>query len=141
MRSFLEIESMDARHKMVTRSDYQKKNNEYSETNPDALAPKYSDGDSKVHTMADGRTYTLGKGTGHAGHSSWLPHASSTIGTFNYSNFDTAIASEAGNELDISARNEALTRSLYTPDKPYGMGDFAIDTALNVAEGQYTLKM
>lgn len=140
MRSYLEIESMEARHEMMNRSDYQKDINEYSTTSPDALAPSYSNGQGKVHTMPDGRTYTLGKGTGHPGPGFSLPHASSTIGVIDYSNFDTAISSNAGNELDITARNEALTRSLYTADRPYGVGDFAIDTALNVQEGQYRLK-
>ena len=88
MRSYLEIESMNARHIMEVRSDYQR-TNQYSETHPDALAPDYSGGQGRVHTMQDGTTYTAGKGTGHGGHSHYLPHASGTIGVFNYSNYDT----------------------------------------------------
>lgn len=138
MRSYLEIESMDARHVMEVRSDYQR-TNKYSETHPDALAPDYSGGQGRVHTTLDGKTYTAGKGTGHGGHGHWLPHASSQIGVFDYSNFDTAVTSNAGNELDNAARNQALTRSLYSALNPYGVGPNAIDTSLNVLEGQFVL--
>lgn len=138
MRSYLEIESMNARHIMEVRSDYQR-TNQYSEVHPDALAPDYSGGQGRVHTMQDGTTYTLGKGTGHGGHSHYLPHASGTIGVFNYSNFDTAISSNAGNELDNAARNAALTRSLYGPNNAYNVGPNAIDTSMNVLEGQFVL--
>lgn len=118
MRSCLEIYSMDARHVMETRSDYSRVN-EYSSTHPDAL----STGDEQ------------GKGTGHGGHGHWLPHCTSQIGVFDYSNFDTALSSHAGNNMDNEARNVALTRSLYGPTKPYG----DIDTTLNVLEGQFVL--
>jgi hypothetical protein len=138
MRSYLEIESMNARHIMEVRSDYQR-TNQYSETHPDALAPQYSGGLGRQHTTLSGQTYTMGKGTGHGGHGHWLPHASSTIGTFNYSNFDTAISSGAGNELDNDARNTMMTNSLYTPNTPYGVGPNAVDTSMNVLEGQFVL--
>ena len=138
MRSCLEIESMDARHVMEVRSDYQR-TNQYSETHPDALAPDYSGGQGKVHITADGQTYTAGKGTGHGGHGHWLPHCTSQIGMFDYSNFDTAVSSNAGNELDIAARNAALTRSLYSANAPYNVGENAVDTAMNVLEGQFVL--
>lgn len=134
MRSCLEIYSMDARHEMEVRSDYQRVN-QYSETHPDALAPDYSNGQGKIHTTADGQTYTMGKGTGHGGHGHWLPHCTGQIGVFDYSNFDTAISSHAGNELDNSARNASLVRSLYNPTTPYG----EIDTSMNVLEGQFVL--
>jgi hypothetical protein len=138
MRSFLEIESMNARHVMETRSDYTRVN-QYSETHPDALAPDYSGGQGKVHTTSDGQNYTLGKGTGHGGHSHWLPHCTSQINVFNFSNFDTAVTSNAGNELDNAARNQALTRSLYSALSPYNEGPNAIDTSMNVLEGQYVI--
>lgn len=138
MRSYLEIESMNARHTMEIRSDYQK-TNQYSETHPDALAPDYSNGQGKVHTTTDGKNYTLGKGTGHGGHGHSLPHATSQIGVFDYSNFDTSYNSHAGNELDNTARNTAMTRSLYSPLNPYGSGVNAVDTSMNVLEGQYVL--
>ena len=135
MRSFLEIESMNARHEMETRSDYSKVN-QYSNTHKDALAPGYGgNGTDRVHTTEDGKTYTLGKGTGHGGHGDWLPHCTSQINVFNFSNFDTAITSNAGNELDNSARVEALNRSLYDAYHPYQTPD----TSLNVLEGQYVI--
>jgi len=122
MRSCLEIYSMDARHVMETRSDYTRVN-QYSETHPDALAT----GDRQ------------GKGTGHAGHGHWLPHCTSQIGVFDYSNFDTAITSHAGNDMDNEARNIALTRSLYGPTNAYNQGANAVDTSMNVLEGQFVL--
>lgn len=118
MRSCLEIYSMDARHTMETRSDYTREN-QYSETHKDAK----STGDRQ------------GKGTGHGGHGHWLPHCTSQIGVFDYSNFDTAIESKAGDDLDNEARNLALTRSLYDVYHPYQ----APDTNLNVLEGQFVL--
>lgn len=118
MRSCLEIYSMDARHEMETRSDYNRLN-QYSANHPDALAT----GDRQ------------GKGTGHGGHGDWLPHCTSQIGMFDYSNFDTALSSGAGNDLDNQARNEMLTRSLYSPNNPYGK----VDTTLNVLEGQFVI--
>ena len=135
MRSCLEIYSMDARHEMETRSDYTRVN-EYSETHKDALAPGYGGyGTERVHTTEDGQNYTLGKGTGHGGHSYWLPNCTSQIGVFDYSNFDTSIESHAGNELDNEARNKALNRSLYDAYHPYQ----APDTILNRNEGQFFL--
>lgn len=132
MRSCLEIYSMDGsttmpygRHQQEIRSDYQR-TNQYSETHPDALSP--------LHDGGVGRK-GQGKGTGHGGHSHWLPNCQGQLGVFNYSNFDTAISSGAGNEDDNNARNIALTRSLYNDTNPYGF----IDTTLNRQEGQYFL--
>ena len=118
MRSCLEIYSMEERHIEEIRSDYQR-SNQYSATHPNAL----STGDSK------------GKGTGHGGHSHWLPNCMSQMGVFNYSNFDTALSSHAGNDADNAARLESITRSLYGPENQYGM----IDTTANRLEGQFSL--
>lgn len=133
MRSCLEIYSMDGsstmpygRHQQEIRSDYQR-TNQYSETHPDALSPLHDEGKGKKGQ---------GKGTGHGGHSHWLPNCTGQLGVFNYSNFDTAISSGAGNEDDNEARNIALTRSLYNHERPYG----DIDTTLNREEGQFFLK-
>lgn len=120
MRTCLEKYSMDGRHTMEVRSDYQR-SNQYSETHQNALAT----GDSK------------GKGTGHGGHSHWLPNCNSQMGVFNYSNFDTALGSGAGNNVDNEARNTSIVRSLYGPTTPYGAS--IIDTSMNVAEGQYVV--
>lgn len=126
MRTCLERYSMDGmngqngRHQMEVRSDYQR-TNQYSATHPDALAT----GDAQ------------GKGTGHGGHSHWLPNCNSQMGVFNYSNFDTALSSGAGNDADNNARNTAIVRSLYGPTNPYDTT--IVDTSLNVAEGQYVV--
>lgn len=118
MVSCLETYSMAERHIEEVRSDYQR-TNQYSATHPDALAT----GDAQ------------GKGTGHGGHSHWLPNCTSQIGVFNFSNFDTAIASGAGNDADNAARLQTLTWSLYNDANPYGF----IDTTANVLEGQFVL--
>ena len=117
MQSCLEYVSMEQRHIQETRSDYQR-DNQYSALHPDALA---SSGN--------------GKGTGHGGHSHWLPNCRGTINQINYSNFDTAISSGAGNDCDNAARNKALSRSLYNENNAYSL--FSVDTSRNVREGQF----
>lgn len=133
MRSCLEIYSLDGsetmpygRHQQELRSDYQRVN-QYSATHPDALSPLHDDGKGRKGQ---------GKGTGHGGHSHWLPNCKGQLGVFNFSNFDTAISSGAGNEDDNNARNIALTRSLYNDANPYGV----VDTSINVNEGQFVLR-
>lgn len=118
MQSCLEFTSMDARHIQEARSDYQR-NNQYSATHPDALA---SSGN--------------GKGTGHGGHTHWLPNCRGTIGMIDYRNFDTDINSGAGNDCDNAARTRTIQRSLYNgSNKPYSA--LLVDTTANVREGQY----
>ena len=123
MQSCLEFTSMDARHIQEARSDYQR-NNQYSATHPDALA---SSGN--------------GKGTGHGGHTHWLPNCRGTIGIINYSNFDTQ---HGGNQYDIEGRNgiggrlNAIVNSLYNAENPYGLS--LVDTIENINEGQYYMK-
>ena len=108
---------MDARHEQEARSDYQR-DNQYSALHPDALA---SSGN--------------GKGTGHGGHSHWLPNCRGSIGVFNLSNFDTSISSGAGNDCDNIARNKSLARSLYNTNNVYSQ--LLVDTSRNVREGQF----
>lgn len=117
VQSCLEYVSMDQRRIQEARSDYQR-DNEYSALHPDALA---SSGN--------------GKGTGHGGHSHWLPNCRGTIGVFNYSNFDTAISSGAGNDCDNVAREKSLARSLYNDSNVYSA--LLVDTSRNVREGQF----
>lgn len=117
IQSCLEYVSMDARHEQEARSDYQR-DNQYSALHPDALA---SSGN--------------GKGTGHGGHSHWLPNCRGSIGVFNLSNFDTAISSGAGNDCDNIARNKSLARSLYNTNNVYSQ--LLVDTSRNVREGQF----
>jgi hypothetical protein len=118
MVSCLETRAITERNIQEARQNYNRENR-YSATHPDALAT----GDRK------------GKGTGHGGHSHWLPNCNAQMGVFNYSNFDTAFESGAGNDLDNAARNASVTRSLYGPQNPYGH----VDTTANRLEGQYVI--
>lgn len=118
MQTCLESISMEERKEEMVRSDYQR-TNQYSATHNDALAT----GDAQ------------GKGTGHGGHTHWLPNCSGTLGVFDYSNFDTNASSGAGNDDDNDARTTAMARSLYTYENTYSAR--SVDTSANVAEGQY----
>ena len=120
MQSCLEKRSIEGRHEMMVRS-YYTRDNQYSATHPNALAT----GDSK------------GKGTGHKGHTFWLPDCNGTLGVFDYSNFDTAISSGAGNIDDNNARKTALARSMYNGENIYSAK--LVDTSKNVREGQYVI--
>lgn len=121
MQSCLEKVSIDQRHIQMTRSDYNR-NNPYSGLHNDALAT----GDMQ------------GKGTKHGGHTHWLPNCNGTLGVINYSNFDTAASSGAGNKTDNEARQKSMGRSLYNSNNPYSA--LLVDTSQNVREGQYVMK-
>jgi len=121
MQSCLEKRGIEERHNEIVRSDYTREN-PYSETHPDALAT----GDRQ------------GKGTGHGGHTHWLPDCNGPKGVFNYSNFDTNPASGMGNDLDNEARKQSMVRSLYSSDEPYT--EKIVDTSKNVREGQYVIR-
>ena len=116
MVSCLESVSREERHEEIIRNDYQR-DNEYNETHEDA--------------RAGGK---LGRGTG-GGHTHWLPNCTGALGVFNYSNFDTNPASEAGTDVDNETRTLAMVRSLYKPTRMYS--ENLVDTSLNVREGQY----
>ena len=118
-QSCLEKRSIDERHNEIVRSDYNR-NNQYSATHEDALA--------------GGK---LGRGTGHGGHTFWLPNCNGTIGTINYSNFDTSPTSMAGTDIDNETRNIAMARSLYNYENQYSAR--IIDTSMNIREGQYVV--
>lgn len=120
MQSCLEKVSINSRHEQMPRSDYQA-NNPYSALHPDAIA--------------DGDAY--GKGTRHGGHRHWLPNCNGTLGVINYSNFDTAITSNAGNCDDNKARETSLARSLYNEGRVYSA--LLVNTTQNVREGQYVV--
>ena len=120
MQSCLEKRSIEGRHEMMVRS-YYTRDNQYSATHPNALAT----GDAK------------GKGTGHKGHTFWLPDCNGTLGVFDYSNFDTAISSGAGNNADNEARKTALARSMVNAENIYSAK--LVDTSKNVREGQYVI--
>ena len=102
MVSCLESVSIRERHEEIVRNDYNI-NDQYSAT----------------HKNARAGNDTKGKGTGHNGHMYWLPDCSGTLGSFNYSNFDTHTSSEAGNIDDRNARKIALARSMYNSENQY----------------------
>ena len=117
----LEKRGMEERHQEITRSDYNIEN-QYGPTHPDAI----SDGDPQ------------GKGTGHGGHTHFLPDCTKPTTLINYSNFDSE---NGGGYFDIEGRNgisgrkRALAISMYNKEIQYG--PTLVDTSANVAEGQY----
>ena len=117
----LEKRGMEERHQEITRSDYNIED-QYGPTHKDAI----SDGDAQ------------GKGTGHGGHTHFLPDCTKPTTTINYSNFDSE---NGGGYYDIEGRNgisgrkRALATSLYNKETEYGPK--LVDTSKNVADGQY----
>lgn len=118
MQSCLEKVSMDARHSQENFGKGYTRNDPYTATHPDALA---SSGN--------------GKGTGHGGHTHWLPNCNGALGVIDYRNFDTGINSGAGNDCDNAARTRTLSRSLYNGNEPYSA--LLVNTSANVREGQF----
>jgi hypothetical protein len=123
MQSCLEKRGIEERNTEIVRSDYNIED-QYSSTHKDAL----SDGDAQ------------GKGTGHGGHTHYLPDCDKPTTTIDYSNFDTF---NGGGLYDIEGRNDiggrtkAMASSLYNQDYEYGAN--LVDTSLNVNEGQYQM--
>ena len=117
----LEKRGMDERHNEITRSDYNIEN-QYGPTHKDAL----SDGDVQ------------GKGTGHGGHTHYLPDCTKPTTRITYSNFDTE---NGGGSYDIKGRNgisgreRAMATSMYNKENQYGPN--LIDTSANINDGQY----
>ena len=120
-QSCLEKFGIHERKDEIVRSDYNIEN-QYGPTHPDAI----SDGDAQ------------GKGTGHGGHTHFLPDCTKPTTTINYSNFDSE---NGGGYYDIEGRNgisgrkRALATSLYNKEIEYGPK--LVDTSKNVADGQY----
>ena len=117
----LEKRGIEERHKEITRSDYNIED-QYGPTHKDAL----SDGDPQ------------GKGTGHGGHTHYLPDCTKPTGMIDYSNFDTE---HGGGQHDIEGRNNisgrkrALAISMYNKENMYG--PTLVDTSVNRSDGQY----
>jgi len=120
-QSCLEIKGIEEREHEIVRSDYNAEN-PYGPTHPDAI----SDGDAQ------------GKGTGHGGHSAFLPDCSKPTNMIDYSNFDTT---QGGGKYDIKGRNDiggrerSMARSLYNPEFEYGAK--LINTSENISQGQF----
>ena len=117
----LEKRGMEERHEEITRSDYNI-NDQYGPTHNDAI----SNGDPQ------------GKGTGHGGHTHFLPDCTKPTTTIDYRNFDSE---NGGGYYDIEGRNgisgrkNSLAISLYNKQTQYG--PTLVDTSANVADGQY----
>lgn len=117
----LERRGIEERNVEIVRSDYNI-NDQYGPTHSDAL----SNGDPQ------------GKGTGHGGHTSWLPDCTKPTTMIDYSNFDTE---NGGGLYDIKGRNgisgreQSLARSMYNKENQYGPS--LVNTEENIAQGQY----
>ena len=121
-QSYLEVEAIQARKEQMERSDYNQ-NNEYSESHPDAL----SNGDIR------------GKGTGNFGGPTYtVPDMTKPKSEIGSSGFNTEAG---GNSCDERARDVMTARSLYSPERQYGLASMGanvyVDTAVNRADGQY----
>lgn len=124
MQTCLEKRGIEERNVEIVRSDYNI-NDQYSATHSDAL----SNGDVQ------------GKGSGHGGHTHYLPDCNKATGTIDYSNFDTSPSSNIGGCYDIKGRNGiggreyAMSVSMYNYENQYGAA--LVNTEQNVAQGQY----
>ena len=123
MQSKLEKTGIEERKNETLKSTYNVED-QYSATHGDAL----STGDAQ------------GKGTGHGGHTHWLPNTAKASTTIDYSNFDTE---NGGNVYDIEGRNNiggrnnAISSSLYNKNHQYGL--HLIDSEENQRQGQFKL--
>lgn len=123
MQSCLEKRGMEERHTEIVRSDYNIED-QYSSTHSDAI----SNGDPQ------------GKGTGHGGHTHFLPDCNKPSSMIDYSNFDTK---QGGGQYDIEGRNGiggrnwSMAVSMYNHETPYSAA--LVETDQNVADHQYQI--
>ena len=117
----LEARGMEERKVELTRSDYNIED-QYSSTHPDALTGNGP----------------LGKGSGHHGHTHFLPDCTKPTTTIDYSNFDTF---NGGGCYDINGRNgiggriRLMNYCLYSSENEYGPN--SVSTEQNREDGQY----
>ena len=122
----LEKVGIEKRHDTIVKNDYNIED-QYSQLHKDAL----SDGD------------TLGKGSGHGGHTHYVPDCNKPSSMMDYSNFDTE-SSNIGGSYDINGRNGVVGRnflktiSIYNEENQYGPN--LIDTTANEQDGQIIIK-
>ena len=122
----LEKVGIEKRHDTIVRNDYNIED-QYSQLHKDAL----SDGDP------------LGKGSGHGGHTHYVPDCNKPSSMMDYSNFDTD-AKNIGGSYDINGRNGVggrnflKTISLYNEENQYD--PTLVDTTANVQDGQIIIK-
>ena len=125
-QSCLEVKGIEKRQETLVRNDYNK-NDEYSQTHSDAI----SNGDP------------LGKGSGHGGHTHYIPDCSLPQTLIDYSNFDTS-AANIGGSYDINGRNGVGGRnylkaiSKYNEENQYRLN--SVDESLNILDGQIIVK-
>jgi hypothetical protein len=123
MQSKLEKIGIEERKNEILKSDYDLET-QYSSTHEDAL----STNDPK------------GKGTGHGGHTHFLPDQTKASTTIDYSNFDTE---NGGGSYDIEGRNNVGGRnrltaySIYSKEHQYGA--HLIDSEENLRQGQFRM--
>ena len=122
----LEKKAIEKRHDLIVRNDYNLED-QYSSTHKDAI----SDGDPQ------------GKGSGHGGHTHYIPDCTKPQGMMDYSNFDT-YSNNIGGSYDINGRNNVggrnylKTISLYNEENQYGPN--LIDMTANIQDGQVIIK-
>ena len=122
----LEKVGIEKRHDTIVKNDYNIED-QYSQLHKDAL----SDGDP------------LGKGSGHGGHTHYVPDCNKPSSMMDYSNFDTE-SSNIGGSYDINGRNGVggrnflKTISIYNEENQYGPN--LIDTTANGQDGQIIIK-
>ena len=122
----LEKVGIEKRHNAIVKNDYNIED-QYSQLHKDAL----SDGDP------------LGKGSGHGGHTHYVPDCNKPSSMMDYSNFDTE-SSNIGGSYDINGRNGVggrnflKTISIYNEENQYGPN--LIDTTANQQDGQIIIK-
>lgn len=127
-QSNLEKKAIEERNEEIIRNDYDY-NDEYSSTHEDAL------------THPESTDKPFGKGTGHGGHTYFLPDSNKSKDQINYSNFDTF---NGGGSYDIygkegvSGRQTLTTINLYSSDNAYGIN--SVDTTKNQMDGQFIVK-
>ena len=122
----LEKVGIEKSHDTIIKNDYNIED-QYSQLHKDAL----SDGDP------------LGKGSGHGGHTHYVPDCDKPSSMMDYSNFDTE-SSNIGGSYDINGRNGVggrnflKTISIYNEENQYGPN--LIDTTANQQDGQIIIK-
>ena len=117
--SCLETRASRARQELLVKNEYSTVN-VYSASHRDAIA----DSDAR------------GRGTGQGTPQMWLPHCTSQINVFNYSNFITDFTQTLiGNSIDTNARDFAMTHSLYNPTHPYSENTYEMEA--NALDGIY----
>ena len=122
----LEKVGIEKRHDTIVKNDYNIED-QYSQLHKDAL----SDSDP------------LGKGSGHGGHTHYVPDCNKPSSMMDYSNFDTE-SSNIGGSYDINGRNGIggrnflKTISIYNEENQYGPN--LIDTTANEQDGQIIIK-